>query len=96
MKDVFPNVYLIDTERYANTMVIATKSPSDIGTFALSAARQPEGSPIRIVGQRGLETGNLREVIEITTVFTDDHAPVERVVDQMIIDKALIEEGSND
>lgn len=96
MKDVFPNVYLIDTERYANTMVIATKSPSDIGTFTQSVARQPAGSPIRIVGQRALETGNVREVTEVATVFTDDHAPVERVVDQMIIDEALIEEGSND
>lgn len=41
MKDVFPNVYLIDTERYANTMVIATKSPSNITAFAASVASQP-------------------------------------------------------
>jgi hypothetical protein len=32
----------------------------------------------------------------VTTVFTDDHARVERVVDQTIIVEALVEEGSND
>lgn len=96
MKDVFPNVYLVDTERYANTMVIATKSPSDITTFADSVARQPEGSLLRTVGDSALQTGNIREVTEVTTVFTDDHAPVQRVVDQMIINEATKDEGPND
>ena len=93
MKDVFPNVYVIDTARYDNSIVIATKTPSRIGTFAESVARQPEGSPIRTVGEAALENGNIREVTAVTTVFTDDHAPVERVVDQIIIDEALVEEN---
>lgn len=96
MKAVFPNVYVIDTERYANSMVIATKSPSSIDTFAQSVARQPAGSPVRIVGDAALRTGNIREITEVSTVFTDDHAPVERVIDQIIIDEALVEEGPND
>ena len=96
MKDVFPNVYLVDTERYANTMVIATKSPSDIATFAESVEEQPEGSLLRTIGDRALQTGNIREVTEVTTVFTDDHAPVQRVVDQMIINEATKDEIPND
>src|SRR5699024_1219559 len=76
MKSVFPNVYLIDSERYTNTMVIATKSPSDIDNFADSVANQPEDSPVREVGESALRTGDIREVTEVTTVFTDDHAPV--------------------
>ena len=44
----------------------------------------PEG-PVRTVGEQALRTGNIREVTESTTVFTDDHAPVERVIDMMII-----------
>lgn len=88
MKDVFPNVYVIDTEQYDNSIVIATKSPTAIGNFAASVAVQPEGSLVRQVGEASLKTGNLREVTKVTTVFTDDHAPVERVVDQIIIDAA--------
>ena len=43
-----------------------------------------------------LETGNVREVIVVTTVFSDDHARVERVTGQAMTEKALVEEGPND
>jgi predicted membrane-bound spermidine synthase len=88
MKDVFPSVYLVDVERYSNTMVIATKSPSSVDTFSDAVSNQPEESLLGIVGERALATGNVREVTVVDTVFTDDHAPVERVVDQIIIDEA--------
>ena len=88
MKSVFPNVYVIDTDRYANSIVIASKSPTQIDTFAQSVRAQPEGSLVRQVGETSLASGNLREVTSITTVFTDDHAPVERVVDLIILDAA--------
>lgn len=88
MKDVFSNVYVIDTERYDNSIVIATKSPSRMRDFARAVAEQPEGSLVRQVGLASLANGNLREVTKVTTVFTDDHAPVERVVDLIILDAA--------
>jgi hypothetical protein len=94
MKDVFPSVYLIDTERYTNTMVIATRQPTDLAAFAASVDAQPEGSLLRTVGESALRTGNIREVTTVTTVFTDDHAPVQRVVDQMIINEALKEDSA--
>lgn len=92
MKDVFPNVYVIDTARYTNSIVIATNSPTSLGDFAASVDAQPGESMIRSVGEASLETGNVREVTEVTTVFTDDHAPVERVVDQIILDAAREED----
>ena len=88
IKSVFPNVYLIDVERYSNTMVIATKSPSSIESFTEAVKNQPDDSLLRIVGERSIETGNIREVISADTVFTDDHAPVERLIDLIIIDEA--------
>ncbi|MGB3329380.1 MAG: fused MFS/spermidine synthase [Thermomicrobiales bacterium] len=88
MKSVFPNVYVIDTARYDNSIVIATKSPTALTNFAANVAAQPEGSLVRTVGDAALTTGNVREVSAVTTVFTDDHAPVERVVDTIILDAA--------
>ncbi len=88
MKDVFPSVYLIDVERYSNTMVVATRQPTDIGTFASAVAQQPEDSILREVGEAAIVSGDIREVTDVDTVFTDDHAPVEWVVDQIIIDEA--------
>ena len=92
MKDVFPNVYVIDTARYTNSIVIGTNSPTSLTNFAASVDAQPDESMIRTVGEASLDSGNIREVIEVTTVFTDDHAPVERVVDQIILDAAREED----
>jgi predicted membrane-bound spermidine synthase len=92
MKSVFPNVYIIDTERYTNSIVIGTRAPTEIGNFEASLALQEPGTLIHTVGQASVQTGNIREVEEVTTVFTDDHAPVERVVDQMILDVAREED----
>lgn len=93
MKSVFPNVYIIDTEFYANSIVIGTNSPTALGDFTNSVEAQPVDSLVRTVGEASLATGNVREVTEVTTVFTDDHAPVERVVDQIIIDAAREEDA---
>ncbi|HEV2067213.1 MAG TPA: fused MFS/spermidine synthase, partial [Thermomicrobiales bacterium] len=92
MKDVFPNVYIIDTERYTNSIIVATNSPTRLANFAESVEAQPPGSLVRTVGESSLATGNVREVTEVTRVFTDDHAPVERIVDQIIIDVAREED----
>jgi predicted membrane-bound spermidine synthase len=95
MRDVFPNVYLIDTERYTNTIVVGTMQPTSLENFVTSVGLQPGGSLIRAVGESSLATGNIREVTEVTTVFTDDHAPVERVVDQIILNAAREESAEN-
>ncbi len=93
MKDVFPSVYLIDVERYSNTMVVATRQPTDIDTFATAVEQQPEDSILREVGEASIASGDIREVTNVDTVFTDDHAPVEWVVDQIILDEATGDTG---
>lgn len=88
MRAVFPNVYIIDTERYANSIVVATNSPTALGNFEASVAAQEPGSLVQTVGERSIESGNIREVTEVTTLYTDDYAPVERVVDLIILGEA--------
>lgn len=88
MKSVFDYVYVIDTDRYANSMVIGTNAPSSIEMFTANVSSQPDG-PIRTVGETALRTGDIRAITEVDVVFTDDHAPIQRVVDMMIIDEAL-------
>ncbi|MDI3341036.1 MAG: fused MFS/spermidine synthase [Sphaerobacter sp.] len=89
MKSVFPNVYIIDVGRYTNSIVIGTNQPTDIDNFERNIDRLPPGL-IRTVGEVSLETGNIREwtSTDPKQVFTDDWAPVERVVDLIIIDTA--------
>jgi len=86
MRTVFPNVYVIDVPTMANSMVIATKQPSQIGNFAENAANITD--PIlKQVFDASLQRGNIREVQPNPKgyVFTDDRAPVEEVIDQIIL-----------
>jgi predicted membrane-bound spermidine synthase len=88
MRAVFPSVFVIDTMDYDNSMVIATKQPTSISNFEKQVTAQPEGSLLKTVGNESLSTGNIREVEPGGRVFTDDHAPVEWVVDQIIVGEA--------
>ncbi len=87
MTAVYPNVYVIDVERYSNSIVVGTNAPTDRSAFARNVATLPDGV-LRTVGERAVATGNVREAASRGRVFTDDHAPVELVVDQIILDVA--------
>ena len=89
MKSVFPNVYIIDVDRYTNSIVIGTNQPTDISNFAGNVNRLPPGL-IRTVGETSLQSGNVREwtTLDRAQVFTDDWSPIERIVDSMIVDAA--------
>ena len=88
MKAVFPNVYLIDVGRFSNTMVIATKQPTDLANYAANIAQLPQGSPLRQIGDLSIQTGNIRPWDGGGLVFSDNRAPVELVIDRLIIDAA--------
>jgi spermidine synthase len=93
MKDVFPNVYIVDVARFSNSMVIATKQPSDLANYAANIARLPADSPLRTIGDVSLSGGNPREWTGGGLVFSDNRAPVELVIDQIIIGAARKETG---
>jgi predicted membrane-bound spermidine synthase len=87
MKAVYPNVYVIDTEVGMNSLVVGTNSPSEMTDFARNT--QYMQSPVLLqVANDALTTGNIREVNVSTEVYTDDHAPVEQLIDQMIFSYA--------
>jgi len=88
MRAVYPSVYEIDVDGYNNTMVVGTLVPTRVGNFRRNAEALPPDSVLRTVADRSLTAGNPREVPSGGRVFTDDLAPVEWVVDQMIVDAA--------
>jgi spermidine synthase len=91
MRSVFPNVYLIDTPAYTNTMVIGTRDPSVIGNFAHNIdsiqARTPN-SPLVTLGDEAIRDGRLREGLPGPKIFTDDLAPVEDLIDRILLNYA--------
>ena len=90
MADVFPHVYIIDVESFSNSMVIATnQESSSTETFIENIEAIPDDSIIHSVGEASIEHGNIRRYDGDGMVFTDDLAPVELVVDQIILDEAI-------
>ena len=92
MRDVFPHVVAIDVSRYTNTILIGSDTPLSADALSHNVERLPQASPVREVAGWSLASGNIRTMPAATTptrlVFTDDRAPVELVIDQMIFDAA--------
>jgi predicted membrane-bound spermidine synthase len=89
MKDVFPNVYILDVptrgSAIGNSLVIGTKQATRIENFNgnLKALSDP------ILRGIGESAQNVREVKSSFVVFTDDRAPVEEVVHRILINFIL-------
>jgi predicted membrane-bound spermidine synthase len=92
MLSVFPYVYLVDAERYENTLIYGTFTPSSIQQFAENATGLDPGSLGGTIAQRAVATGNIRIADASVEPYTDDLAPVEWLVDRMIVDAAREEE----
>ena len=91
MRDVFPHVVAIDVDRYTNTILVGSQSPLSADALIQNVERLPEASPVREVAGWSLTSGNIRAMpsqMPGGSVFTDDRAPVEHVIDQMIFDAA--------
>ena len=88
LRDVFPYVLAVDVGRYNNTMLIASDSPLATSALTEHVEALSADSPVREVGRWIAESGNVREIEPGGLVFTDDHAPVELVIDTMILDAA--------
>src|SRR5215217_996168 len=92
MRDVFPHVVAIDVDLYNNTILIGSQSPLSADALTHNLEHLPETSPVREVAGWSLASGHIRAMPAATMpgglVFTDDRAPVELVIDQMIFDAA--------
>jgi hypothetical protein len=83
MAAVYPNVYLIDVPEFANTLVYGSTQRVTLEDVRhnLGLIKEPLA---RTVADSALSEGNLRVSPYHGQVFTDDLAPVERLIDQII------------
>jgi spermidine synthase len=89
---VFETVIAIDVDRYENTMLFATHADISIGQVK-SRLRSTSSIPlIDTVSNWALDRGNIRVAANDGAVFTDDKAPVEWIIDQIIFDEAVRED----
>lgn len=92
MRSVFPSVFVIDTDRYLNSLVYASKTPMTLEQFKRNAAKADDPYLQAVVGL-AFASGDVCALEECERLpnsgmaaFTDDLAPIERVIDQIILD----------
>jgi spermidine synthase len=87
MGTIFPSIYTVDIPGSLNTMIFATKqktSPETFATNLVALSQDPAVHPL-LVNTMQVTFSNLKTGYETTTVFTDDHAPIEWIVNDMVI-----------
>ena len=87
MRAVYPDVFLVDVPNFANTMVYGSTQPTTVEDVQhnLSLVSEPVAST---VAASTVAQGNLRVSPYHSQVFTDDLAPVERLIDEIIFSYA--------
>jgi hypothetical protein len=95
MRSVFPQVYILDVPTFGNSIVIGVKQPVGDGVANFRANMERIGDPVmtNVMEQAlvGDEQGGKLPMREWTVAdatqqpFTDDWAPVEWVIDQLIV-----------
>ena len=87
MATIFASIYTVDIPGSLNTMIFATKQPTTAENFAanlVALSTDPTIHPL-LVNTMQITFSNLRTDYETTTIFTDDHAPIEWIVNDMVI-----------
>jgi predicted membrane-bound spermidine synthase len=88
MRSVFPNVYIINPALYDNSIIIGTNAHTKLQNFTTNT--QPITNPLlKAVATSTLQVGDLREEQNSKVWFTDDQAPVEQLIDSIILGAAL-------
>jgi predicted membrane-bound spermidine synthase len=91
MATIFPSIHIMDIPGTLNTMIFATKQPTKATDFAAnlsSMALDPAVHPL-LLSAMATTFANMKPGYETTEVFTDDRAPIEWIVNDMVVRFAL-------
>jgi len=84
---VFPSVHIMDLPGTLNTMIFATVKPTTRENFAANLEVLTQDSNVNplLVSTMTSTYANLKPDYQTTTVFTDDLAPIEWIVNDMVV-----------
>lgn len=86
---VFSSVHAMDVPLSFNTILVATRRPTQPGSLAQNLALLPENVNPVLRDALILGTEQIVPIRESTTIFTDDRAPVEMLVDSLVLNFLL-------
>ena len=91
MSAVFDTVVVVDVDRYTNSLIFATNASTSLDAFLTRLAAVGDIPVVDETAALALDTGNARIASTDGPVLTDDHAPIEWIIDQILVDEALRE-----
>jgi predicted membrane-bound spermidine synthase len=86
---VFPSVHAMDVPRSFNTILVATQQPTDRDNLAANLAVLPANANPILGDALALGVQSLVPINQSDTIFTDDRAPVESLVDSLVLNFLL-------
>ncbi|MCA9962683.1 MAG: fused MFS/spermidine synthase [Anaerolineales bacterium] len=93
LHQVFPSLYAIDVPGSLNTILVATVGETTAVNLATHLAALPETTDPLLRSAIEIAADNLVPVGSSDIVFTDERAPVETIVDTLVI-RYLLQEGA--
>ncbi len=87
MATIFPSVHVMDIPGTLNSILFATKQPTSQANFASNylALSQMSGVHPLLINTMAVTLTSLKPGYDTTTVFTDDRAPIEWIVNDMVV-----------
>jgi hypothetical protein len=89
LSDVFPTVYTLDVPGSYNTILIATRQPTSADNLRVNLAALPTNAHPMLRQVLQVTLDSLRPNVAAKLRFTDDRAPVEMIVDSMVVEFLL-------
>ena len=91
MATVFPSIHIMDIPGTLNTMIFATMQPTTKENFTanlVALGTDHSVNPLLITAMAST-FANLKDGYKTTMIFTDDRAPIEWIVNDMVVSFVL-------
>lgn len=86
ISEVFPSLYLVDVPASFNSILYATVQPTEAANLVANLVQLEQvGAPGPLIEVLNRAVENFRSVPDSEVVFTDDRAPVERLVNSIVL-----------
>ena len=83
--EVFPSVHALDVRQSFNTILVATRQPTTASNLLANSALRDDSVDPRLYDWLRSAAETLVPLGESELIFTDDRAPVERLVDSIVL-----------
>lgn len=91
IESVFPSVYIVDVPESFNSMIYATKLPTEFTNLManLELLKAKASTPALLIDSMQVAAAYVQPTPPISVVYTDDRAPVEWVTNSMVLNYVL-------